>query len=179
MSRWRSGRIRRRWIVLAVLLVIPFIPLDRYRPSCDDLREIRMAGPMRDVYVDSLTEVLTWEGFLHIRIGNEIFFSLVDSFRIPGVGAIPARLNNLLRNWEWRIASNIAYGYGPGDSRIQPPPILLDLMKKEEERLDEKYPQRKGEWRPRELFYRNCELIRAAAIRIEDMRPEDLEEFTD
>lgn len=167
--------------MITVLLIVLFAPLEHYRPACDAWREIEFEGPMRDAYVDHLTEALTEEAFGHIRIGNEVFVRLVYPFHYFSNLPTWASLDGFLINTEWRIAANIARGYGPDDSRIKPPPALIELVEKHKMALIRRFPEK--DWTDPEyssdIFFRNCELIRAAAIRIEDMQPEDLPDLPD
>jgi hypothetical protein len=136
---------------------------------------------MRDAYVGQLAEFLESYEFPHFRIGNEVFFRFVDSpyMLIPFLPFSEESPHNILINWEWRIAYNIAGGYGPGDSRIEPPSILLELENVHQEHQRRKYPHVEDTWGSRGAFYGGCELIRAAAIRIEDMPPGSLPHLPD
>lgn len=167
--------------MIALLLLVLFVPMERYRPACDSWRKTRFEGPMREAYLGQLTEVLTEEAFGHIRIGDAVFVRFVYPFHYFSDPPTWFSLREFLSNTEWRIAANIADGYGPGGSRIQPPPVLVDLVEKHRAFMSRKFPE--TDWAhsgySSGLFYHNCRLIRAAAIRIEDMRPEDLPDLSD
>lgn len=142
---------------------------------------MEFTGPMRDAYVGQLVEILEQEGFPHFRIGNEILFRFADSplfFLVPFSKEWP---HNTLINMEWRVAANVGYGYGPGDSRIEPPPMLAALMEKHRAVFSRNFPEK--DWTSPgysyNIFHGSCELLRAAAIRIEDVRPEDLPDLSD
>jgi hypothetical protein len=163
--------VRRRWwwlvaigVPVALVLVLYYAPVVRYRPSCGGAAvRYYFDGPMRDVFVDQMTEGMRRDKFPYVRIGNELFIQFFDP-------------DDFLINTDWRIASSIGSGFGPGDTRITPPPALLALVEKAKD-IIEHDPSMSEEEKKRKawtLFGGDCELIRAAAIRIEDMKPEEL-----
>lgn len=164
-----------------LMFIFLYSYLDRYRPGCyrGEKEEMEFAGPMRDAYVGQWVELLEENGLPYRRIGNEIFFRFVDTLGLSDITRSPFSYSDLQLNWEWRVATNIAYGYGPGDSRIEPPPILLELTERHRDHLNRKYPDPEDVQMRRNIFYENCELIRAAAIRIEDMPPGSLPHLPD
>ena len=188
----RSGGWRSRWWLLtlaAVLLVVLFVPVERYRPSCGGMWErTYFDGPMRDEYVGRLTEALTENGFFHVRIGNEVFVKLVypiyfyESFlparspwRLSPVGSFHS-LDHFAINVEWRLVHSIIAGYGPNNTRIVPPQPVLDLLARERGQIeaDTTVNEETLTWRLDFLTRDDCEVARATMIRIEDMRPEEL-----
>jgi hypothetical protein len=182
MLQWCDRWVRPwRMTMIALLLVVLFVPMERYRPACDVWREIRFEGPMRDVYVDQLTEALTEEAFGHIRIGDEVFVRLVYPFHYFSGPPTWDSLHEFLINMEWRIASNIVHGYGPDDSRVEAPPEPVEPEEKHGGGLIRKSPQegRTSAGRPSSIFRDDCELIRAASIRIENKQPEGLPHLPD
>jgi hypothetical protein len=130
--------------MVTVLLIVLFVPLEHYRPACDAWRETEFEGPMRDVYIDQLTAALTEEAFGHIRIGDEVFVRLVYPFHYFSGLPTWSSLYGFLINKEWGIAANIARGYGPGNSRIEPPPALIELVEKHRTALIRKFPEKDG-----------------------------------
>lgn len=143
MIAWHNRRARTLWLAFSILIIMLLVPLMRYRPACGDWREISFDGPMRSVYIESLIEILDRESIFYIRIGNEIFFRIIDSYEISNISPITNKLYDILKNWEWRIAYAIFHGYGPYDIKIQPPQALLDAMEDHDKYLDRKTaPQR-------------------------------------
>lgn len=141
-----------------------YAPIERYRPSCGDWKVRHyFNGPMRQVFVDKMTEAMAEDGFHHIRVGNSNFIRFHD-------------VDDFLINNDWKIAAAIGLGYGPGDSRFTPTPILIDIMDKARHAIEgDPSPSETKKKREMSFLFRDdCELIRAAAIRIEDMAPEDL-----
>jgi hypothetical protein len=129
-----------------------------------------MARAMRD-----------WD-FPYIRIGNELFIRVFDP-------------DNVLINTNWRIAYSVSL------DQMNPPPVLSALIdtvienikqnqpppeKKEQSKMDgrdvmieiikqdQPLSEKKKQLGMIRLFGGDCELIRAAAIRIEDMAPDEL-----
>lgn len=186
-----NGGRRLRWRLLALvaaLFVVLFVPVERYRPSCGGMWDpIYFEGSMRDEYVGMLTEALAEEGFFHIRIGNEVFVKLVyplgfyesqlsarSQWRISPIGRFET-LHEFLINNEWRIAHAISDGYGPGGRRITPPQPLVDALAEYRRLRGDRYTA--TAWQSGMHFGGNCQLLRAAAIRIEDVKPEQLQRF--
>ncbi|HYF86120.1 hypothetical protein [Azospirillum sp.] len=165
MTRWGG----RRWLVVvgfpvALVLTLIYAPIERYRPSCGGWKVRHyFDGPMRQVFVDKMTEAMAEDGFPHIRVGNSVFIRFHD-------------VDDFIINNDWKIAEAIGLGYGPGDSRFTPPPILTDIMDKARQAVegDPSLSETKRKRETNFLFRDDCELIRAAAIRIEDMAPDDL-----
>ena len=165
MSRW--GGWRRRLAIglpVVLLLVLVYAPIERYRPSCGG-RIIRyyFDGPMREVFVDNMAEAMARNGFPYVRLGNELFIRLFDP-------------DDFIINTDWRVAQSIGFGYGPGTTRISPPPVLTALMGEAKKIIeqDHSFSEKEKKLETTVLFDGDCELIRAAAIRIEDMAPADL-----
>ena len=165
MKRWGG----RRWLVVlglpvALVLILIYAPIERYRPSCGG-RVIRhyFDGPMREVFVDEMAEAMEHDGFPYVRLGNELFIRVFDP-------------DDFIINTDWKIAQSIGLGYGPGDTRISPPPVLSALMDKVKRIInqDKSLSEAEKKYEMGVIFRDDCELIRAAAIRIEDMAPEDL-----
>lgn len=176
VSSPRRSRWRRIVLALAALLaVVLLVPLERYRPSCGGWRyRTYLDGPMRDEYVGMLTELLAEEGFLYVRIGNEVFVKLVYPLQAFNRPPKWDSLFTLLINYEWRFARSISAGYGPNHNRINPPQPLLDAMARYQAlRGSIKEPGNWEEvWERGRVFDDDCELLRAATIRVEDMDPE-------
>jgi hypothetical protein len=164
------GRRRRWWwlvaigVPVALVLVLYYAPVVRYRPSCGGwaVRHY-FNGPMRDVFVDQMTEGMRRDKFPYVRIGNELFIQLFDP-------------DDFIINADWKIANSIGFGYGPGDTRITPPLVLSALMDEAKAIIeqDPSMSEEEKKWETSGMFHGDCELIRAAAIRIEDMKPEEL-----
>lgn len=129
---------------------------------------------MRGVYVDWLVKILEEEDFSYIRISDEIFVKFFYPFLFMGLSPLWPSLDEFLNNMEWRIASNIAYGHGASGDRIAPPSALIDLVKKHDAFLRQIPHEEWSQTGYSTRIFHNCELIRAAAIRIEDMAPEDV-----
>lgn len=165
MRRWGV-----RWwlmtmgLLVALFLALVYAPIQRYRPSCGGMKiNHYFDGPMRDVFVDMMTEAMAEDGFHYIRVGREIFIRLYD-------------FDDFILNNDWKISESIGLGHGPGNTRIPAPPTLLLLMKKAQEiiEVDQSLSEFEKKKKIDFLFRNDCELIRAAAIRIEDMAAEDL-----
>lgn len=165
MRQWGGWRWRLAiGLPIALLLVLVYAPIERYRPSCGD-RIIRyyFDGPMREVFVDMMAEAMTQSGFPYLRLGNKLFIRLFDP-------------DDFIVNTDWRVAQSIGFGYGQGATRVSPPLVLTALMDtvtriiEEDQSLSEK----KKKLETTVLFDSDCTLIRAATIRVEDMAPADL-----
>lgn len=157
-----------------LLLVVLLVPVEPYRPACGPRRDIRFDGPMRDYYLDVLSKRLEKADFAHIRIGNRLFVKVVYPLYL--VNFIPRwnLLEEFLVDMEPFIARLVALGYGADGEWREPPRILVDLVRKHAPSLKD-VPVR--DWQDMTTFpdvFHKCEIIRAAAIRMEDMRPEDL-----
>ncbi len=105
-------------LLVTLILVLVYAPIQRYRPSCGS-RIIRhyFDGPMREVFVDEMAETMAWFRFPYVRLVSELFIRVFDP-------------DDFIINHDWRVAQSIGFGYGPGDTRISPPPALLALMDK-------------------------------------------------
>lgn len=149
---------------VALLLILDYAPIVRYRPSCGGLgRPIYFDGPMRDVFVDEMVEGMRRNKFPYVRIGNELFIQLSDP-------------NDYLINTDWRVANSIGFGFGPGDAKITPPLVVSALMGQVKDIIeqDQTMSDDRKKTEIKIMFYRDCELIQAAAIRVEDMNPREL-----
>jgi hypothetical protein len=149
---------------VALVVTLIYAPIERYRPSCGGWKVRHyFDGPMRQGFVDKMTEAMADEGFPHIRIGTEIFIRIYDG-------------DDFIINNDWKIAEMIGLGYGPGNGRITPPPILVDIMDEARKTIEDDQSLSEMEKKKERgvIFRDDCELIRAAAIRIEDMAPNDL-----
>lgn len=95
---------------------------------------------MRKVFVDKMTEAMTEDGFPHIRVGNSVFIRVHEG-------------DDFIINNDWKIAGAIDLGYAPGNGRITPPPILMDIMRKTRKAIeDDNSLSGIGKKRRRELF---------------------------
>lgn len=166
-------------ISAALLLVVLLVPIEPYRPACGPRRDIRFEGPMRDYYVDVLSRRLEKADFAHIRIGDRIFVKAVYPLYL--LNFIPRwnLLEEFLADMEPYIPDLIARGYGADGERREPPQALVDLVRKHAPSLrDVPVEEWRGVRNFPEIFHR-CEIIRAAALRIEDMSPGDLPDLPD
>jgi hypothetical protein len=158
----------------ALLLVVLLVPIEPYRPTCGPRRDIRFDGPMRDYYVDVLSRRMEKADFVHIRIGNRLFVKVVYPLYL--VNFIPRwnLLEEFLVDVEPFIPDLIARGYVADGERREPPQAFIDIVSTHAPSLKDVPVE---EWRDvrdfPEIFHR-CEIIRAAALRIEDMSPRDL-----
>lgn len=176
----RQRRRWKRWALLVLLLVVAFVPVERYRPSCGGWESRHFfGGPMRDVYVGMITEAMAKDGIPHIRIGNEVFTNLIYPTLLLNYGAEWQSHTEFAMNTEWRIVSNIAHGYGPNETRVTPPPVLVELLAEARAQIEnDPSLDEREKWDAQQLIFDNdCELTRAAAIRIEDMATEDLARY--
>jgi hypothetical protein len=163
----------------ALLLVVLLVPIEPYRPACGPRRDIRFDGPMRDYYVDVLSRRLEKADFAHIRIGDRLFVKAVYPLHL--VNFIPRwnLLEEFLADMEPFIPKLMAEGYGADGEWREPPRALVDHVRKHAPSLKDVPVE---EWRDVRDFpgiFHRCEIIRAAALRIEDMSPRDLPELPD
>lgn len=151
-------------VPIAFLLIIDYAPINPYRPSCGGMGvPIYFDGPLRNVFVDKMEESMTRNKFPHLRIGNTLLIRFPDP-------------DDFLINTDWRIAHSIGFGYGPGGTRITPPPVVSALIDKVKDIIeqDQSMSDEKKKREMQLMFEQDCELIRAAAIRVEDMEPSKL-----
>jgi hypothetical protein len=159
----------------ALFAATVLVPLRLYKPSCGDPTlsilggPPRINGPLRPEYVEMLTRAMREEGFRFWRIGETILVPLLPIF---DGNRIFDTWTDFVINTEWRIASSIANGYTVHG--CAPPPEAV-------RRLDAGIKGTCGGVRPERqpdggLVYargveitNDCDLFRAAVIRIEDI----------
>lgn len=148
--------------MLVALLVILFVPIERYHPSCRAGREnVQFSGPMREEYIAWLTEGLHDDEFSYLRFGDDVFVRIFYPVRMIGEPRLFETLNEYLINHEWRFVRNIIDGYRADGTRGDPPQVLrgLSIRLKDSGRTDF-------------ALFSDCEVMRAAMIRVEDLTPE-------
>lgn len=154
-------------------------PVDPYVPACGAKRSIALKGPMREPYVRMLTETLKREGFFHVQIGNMIFLKLINPESYFRQAPLFGDIHNLLINTEWRIAMNIARGTVLDNVNHPPPDILIAAIEQAKVNydslggVDENFFL-KGIG---PVFAFDCEVFRAAALKVEDMGEGELDHF--
>lgn len=161
----RRRRLRRRWIgglVLVLSLIVAFVPVERYRPACwIHLDRLGFEGRMREDYIAWLTDGLRDEGFAHLRFGDDVFLRLIYPWHWIDPGPHFDTLGNFLLNMEWRYVNSIVSGLRVDGTKGDPPEVLRGLSK----RLAESSQSEAS-------AYTDCEVMRAAMIRVEDLRRE-------
>ncbi|HYG85079.1 MAG TPA: hypothetical protein VD978_02370 [Azospirillum sp.] len=138
-------------MLAALLLIVLFVPVERYRPSCrEHWNQINLEGPMREEYIGMLTQDMDREGFSHIRIGNEIFVRVLYPVHLFNHAPNWTSLGEFLDNTESKIAAGIAGGYRPDGTRSDPPPALAAMHAKAKALLEEERLRRneKAGWHP-------------------------------
>jgi len=171
-----TGRGPRRWRRLGaalaatalLVLFLAVVPIERYRPACASFHEDLQEGPLRQQYIELLTEAMREDGVTYARIGDTIYTPVFDILQWD---QIFSGRREFFDNNEWKIASSIGRGVTLNGRYFPPPEPVLALIRETESRYGP-FPRRLPNGQillgPDERF-RNCELMRAAIIRVEDM----------
>lgn len=116
---------------------------------------------MREEYVAWLTKGLREDEFPYLRVGDDVFVRVFYPIRMVGERRLFQNLHEYLINNEWRFVSNIIHGCRADGTRGDPPQVLrgLSIRLKDSGRTDL-------------TPYSDCEVMRAAMIRVEDLAPE-------
>lgn len=156
----------------ASFLVLTMVPTKRYVPLCGARDVHLLHGPMREQYVALLAQAMAEDGFRHYRHGNTILVPVLPVLD----GQWPMNWENFQLNIPWRIASNIARGVTIGPHSYRPPAPVLRLL--ETEGPHGPYPRQKegssAQYGPDYRFVEDCNLFRAAVLKVEAMPSEAL-----
>jgi hypothetical protein len=171
----------RRWVrrvffaTLGLVLFFSTVPTWRYKPFCNGSPDYYIAGPQRTDFVDKVERAMDEAGMVHVRLGDSIYqpyLPLLDGWFSVEMDGRPWDRYDIRRNLEWRFVSNMAHGHGrsirntPRWEPIEIPPALVAAIEDHSDAYDIVPPiDTNDEYR----IYENCDVKRAAAIRVEDM----------
>jgi len=143
-----------------LFLAITLLPLKPYVPICGRRDDHVLHGPMREQYVALLAQSMAEEGFRYYRDGNTIL--------VPVWPVFDGR-----RHRDW---ANIAEGVQIGPHFYRPPAPVLRLLGIEGPYGP--YPRSKegssAQYGPDYRFVEDCNLFRAAVLKVEAMPAEAL-----
>lgn len=156
----------------ALLLVLTLVPAKKYVPVCGWPDRHVLRGPMREQFVALLAQAMAEKGFRHYRNGDTILVPVWPVF--DGNGRWD--WTDFQLNLPWRMALNIAEGVTIGPDRYRPPAPVLRLL--ETEGPYGPYPRPKEgssvRYGPDHRFVEDCNLFRAAVLKVEAMPSEAL-----
>lgn len=173
-ARWLAWRAAAGLIVVAVLFAAAaLVPMQVYKPSCGRAPKWglngrpRIDGPLRPEYVEMFTHAMREEGFRYWRVRDAILVPLLPIFD----GNSHWDWTDFIINNEWRIAYSIVNGY-TADGCAPPPEAVRRLygdIKGTCGVPPERLPEGRVVYPPSFWIRGDCNLLRAAVIRIEDM----------
>lgn len=171
-ARWLAWRAAAGLLVAAALLAVAtLVPMWVYKPSCGRdhpvLGRPRIEGPLRPEYVEMFTRLTRQEGFRHWRAGDTILVPLLPIFD----GSKLFNWADFTLNMEWRVAYSIVNGYA-ADGCARPPEAVRRLYGDVKGSCGwpvERTPDGRRIPPPTFWIRDDCNLFRAAVIRIEDM----------
>lgn len=156
----------------ALLSVLTLVPMMRYVPRCGGPDVHILHGPMREQYVALFAQAMAAEGFRYFRNGNTILVPVWPVFD----GARHLNWENFQLNIPWRIALNIAQGVVIGAHSYRPPTPVLRLLGTERPYGPCPRPKEgsSAQYGPDYRFIEDCNLFRAAVLKVEAMPSETL-----
>jgi len=176
----RTGRMIRRGVLCSLVALVgtvlflgaTLLPLKRYVPICGSEDTHVLHGPMREQYVALLAQAMALDGFRYYRNGNTILVPLWPLFD----GQRHMNWENFQLNFPWRMAANIAEGVQIGPHFYRPPAPVLQLLGVVGPWGP--YPRQKegssAQYGPNYRFVEDCNLFRAAVLKVEAMPSEAL-----
>lgn len=139
------------------------MPDVKYRPFCKIDGKIHyIEGPLRPEYKELLKKGLKNENFYFREEDGDIYIS-----RDTATGGTELFWNQyeFFNNFEWRFVKSLSKGHGAGDTQVEPPKALLDLIAKTKEGPHERGVG--GDLDSR--YFWSCAFKRAGAIWLEKM----------
>jgi hypothetical protein len=155
-------------LVAALFGLLTVVPTQAYEPSCSHRPRVAVKGPMREQYVALLVQSMEKLNFTYRRIGDTVLVPVLPIF--DGTKQF-SNWREFVVNFEWKLASSVADGVKVEDRFFPPPEPLLRLLEVSEA-ADGDFPRRRNGrvlYGPDPRFKDDCNLFRAAVIRIEDM----------
>lgn len=149
--------------VVASVLYYAIMPDVKYRPFCKIDGKIHyIEGPLRPEYKDWLKEGLTEFNFYYRKEGRDIYISRDSA--TGGTDLFPNQYE-FFNNFEWRFIKSLSKGRGAGDTEVEPPKALLDLIAETEAGPHERDFGDDLSFR----YFRSCAFKRAGAIWLEKL----------
>lgn len=165
-SPWHTAAGLLLIAILFVLLTI--VPTQAYEPSCGHRPRVAVKGPIREQYVALLVQSLERLNFTHRRVGNTVLVPVLPIF--DGTKHF-SNWREFVVNFEWKLASSVADGVTI-EGRFFPPPTPLVQLLEAGDATPEPFPRRRNgraSYGPDPRFKDDCDLFRAAVIRVEDL----------
>ncbi|WP_180284497.1 hypothetical protein [Azospirillum oleiclasticum] len=147
---------------MAAVLVLLFVPIIRYQPYCTFTRgDLYFEGPLREEYRAWILHGLEEQKFPYLLFGDDIYVKAIQILRDLDDRSLYHGQFDFLDNVQWRYVRNVVLGYRPDKTRGEPPALLRGLAARVG-------PNAEVDLDP----FSDCEVMRAAMIRVEDLTPE-------
>lgn len=163
-----------KWVLgcASLFLALTLVPAKRYVPVCGSPDAHVLHGPMREQYVALLAQAMAEHGFRYYRNGNTVLVPVWPVFD----GERRMGWTDFQLNWPWRMALNIAHGVQIGPDFHRPPAPVLHLLGVEGPYGPYPRPKEGSSVRygPDYRFVEDCNLFRAAVLKVEAMPAEAL-----
>lgn len=158
-------------VAVGSLAVVTVAPIQVYKPSCGRPYPLvgrpKISGPLRPAYVDMFTRLMRQEGFRYWRLGDMVLVPMSPVFD----GNERWDWNDFTLNMEWRVAYSIANGYTADGCAptLEAVRRLFGNIEGSCGRPVERTPDGRRISPPTFWIEDDCNLFRAAVVRVEDM----------